>query len=87
MQEAVTNVWDNGYPSGGNHWGDYTGIDNEPRRHRRRAPYEVTHDDNMDNYPLMNPYTVPEFQFVIYLLLFAFLTFALTAIKKRTKKA
>ncbi len=81
----ASNVWDNGYPSGGNHWGDYTGID---KNHDGigDTPYEVP-NDNMDNYPLMNPYTVPEFQFVIYLLLFAFLTFALTAIKKRKKKA
>jgi len=23
----LTNVWNDGYPSGGNYWSDYTGVD------------------------------------------------------------
>lgn len=60
------NTWDNGYPSGGNYWSDYTGED------RCRGPYqnETGSDgigdipypidgDNQDNYPLMHPW-IPE---------------------------
>jgi parallel beta-helix repeat protein len=55
-----TNVWDNGYPSGGNYWSDYeekypdagelegSGIWN--------MPY-VIDDDNQDNYPLIDPWS------------------------------
>jgi len=54
---ASTNVWDNGYPSGGNYWSDYeekypdaeelegSGIWN--------TPY-VIDENNQDNYPLIN---------------------------------
>ena len=54
---ASTNVWDNGYPSGGNYWSDYeekypdaeelegSGIWN--------TPY-IIDENNQDNYPLMN---------------------------------
>ena len=54
-----TNVWDNGYPSGGNYWSDYgemypnagelegSGIWN--------MPY-VIDDYNQDNYPLIDPW-------------------------------
>jgi len=59
------NIWDNGYPSGGNYWSDYTGVD------LYRSPYQnVTGSDGIgdtpyvieenvhDNYPLMNPWTL-----------------------------
>jgi parallel beta-helix repeat protein len=57
------NIWDNGYPSGGNYWSNYTGVD------EKSGPYQnVTGSDgigdtshvidgnNTDNYPLMQPY-------------------------------
>jgi parallel beta-helix repeat protein len=57
------NIWDNGYPSGGNYWSAYTGVD------IYRGPYQnVTGSDgicdtpyiidanNIDHYPLMNPW-------------------------------
>jgi parallel beta-helix repeat protein len=55
------NVWDNGYPSAGNYWSDYTGTDgfrgpfqNETGSDRiGDAPY-VIDSDNADTYPLMN---------------------------------
>jgi parallel beta-helix repeat protein len=59
------NVWDDGYPSGGNYWSDYIGVD------RARGPYQddpgsdgrgdtpyIINANNMDRYPLMNPLSV-----------------------------
>jgi parallel beta-helix repeat protein len=61
-----TNVWDDGYPSGGNRWSDYTGVDSNS------GPYQnVTGSDgigdtsyvidanNQDHYPLMKTYGGP----------------------------
>jgi len=58
------NVWDNGYPSGGNHWSDYTGVDekNGPNQDQPGndsigdTPY-VIDGYNIDRYPLMKPWT------------------------------
>jgi len=59
------NVWDNGYPSGGNYWRDYYGYD------VYRGPYQnitgsdgigdtpyIIDESNQDNYPLMEPWTL-----------------------------
>lgn len=61
--DSLDNVWDDDYPSGGNYWSDYTGVD------LYWSPYQnVTGSDgigdtpyvideyNQDNYPLMSPY-------------------------------
>lgn len=58
-----TNIWDNGYPSGGNYWSDYTGADLYSGPHQNETgsdgigddPYLI-YESNQDNYPLMNPY-------------------------------
>lgn len=59
------NSWDNGYPSGGNYWSDYTGIDNYSGPAQGEAgsdgigdsPYaDIAGGSNQDNYPLMEPY-------------------------------
>jgi parallel beta-helix repeat protein len=59
---TTNNVWDNGYPSGGNYWSDYTGVDNcsGPRQNIcphpdgiGDTPYVFNH--NQDSYPLMQP--------------------------------
>jgi parallel beta-helix repeat protein len=61
--DSQPNIWDDGYPSGGNYWSDYNGTDlcsgpyqNETGRDGiGDLPY-VIDADNQDNYPLMPPY-------------------------------
>ncbi len=61
-----TNNWDDGYPSGGNYWSDYGGVDT------MRGPNQDLHGsdgigdtpypielDNQDRYPLMFPPSMP----------------------------
>jgi len=58
-----TNVWDDGYPSGGNYWSNYTGVDlcSGPYQNETGSdgigdvPY-VIDANNTDYYPLMNPW-------------------------------
>jgi len=57
------NTWDDGYPSGGNYWSDYTGVDLYSGSYQNEtgsdgigdAPY-IIDEYNQDNYPLMKPY-------------------------------
>jgi len=52
--ESSTDVWDDGYPSGGNYWSDYNGSD---LNHDGigDTPY-IVDTNNQDRYPLMNPW-------------------------------
>jgi parallel beta-helix repeat protein len=58
------NVWDNGYPSGGNYWSDYSGNDSYSGPHQNVSgsdgigdtPY-IIDSNNTDHYPLMQPWT------------------------------
>jgi len=57
-----TNTWDNGYPSGGNYWSDYTGVDENRGENQDipgpdgigDTPYGILGDNNQDRYPMMN---------------------------------
>ncbi len=61
------NVWDDGYPSGGNHWSDYAGVDLNGGPNQDLigsdgigdTPYAI-YANNMDHYPLLNPWTPVE---------------------------
>jgi len=56
------NVWDDGYPSGGNYWSNYAGVDAKSGFYQNEtgcdgigdAPY-VVETTNIDNYPLIAP--------------------------------
>ena len=60
---SVGNIWDNGYPSGGNYWSDYNGTDLHSGPYQNLTgsdgigdtPY-VIDANNTDHYPLMKPY-------------------------------
>jgi len=64
--DASPNVWDEGYPSGGNYWNDYTGADlyRGPYQNETGSdgigdtPYSLYGSD-ADHYPLMKPYAGP----------------------------
>ncbi len=58
-----SNQWDNGYPSGGNYWSDYTGMDECSGPNQDVCPDSdgvgdtpyVIDPDSRDRYPLMSP--------------------------------
>ena len=64
----TTNVWDDGYPSGGNYWSDHVTVDNYSGINQDEPgsdgivdePYifeYILDDDNIDNYPLVEPWS------------------------------
>jgi parallel beta-helix repeat protein len=81
------NTWDNGYPSGGNYWSGYNGLDlySGPGQNLTGSDGigdgavvldpQIVSPQNVDHYPLMTPHVIPEFQPVSILLLFMLATF------------
>ena len=76
---GTANDWDDGYPSGGNYWSDYDGVDNYSGPYQNipgsdgigDEPYEIHGYDEWDYdfYPLMEPYgnvTLPPFTFISF---------------------
>jgi hypothetical protein len=65
---ASVNVWDDGYPSGGNYWSDYNGTDLHSGPYQNETGYDwigdspyIVDQNNTDRYPLMYPF-VPELE-------------------------
>jgi parallel beta-helix repeat protein len=50
-------TWDNGYPSGGNHWSDYMGVDADEDGIGDTS--QILDSNNVDHYPLMEPWAQP----------------------------
>ena len=50
------NLWDSGYPGGGNYWANYTGGDLDGDG-LGDTPYNISAGDNQDRYPLMYPWS------------------------------
>jgi len=62
--QTVSVSWDSGYPSGGNYWSNYTGVDMKNGLYQNETGGDgigdvphVVGPANMDNYPLMHPWS------------------------------
>jgi len=85
-QVALTygaNVWDDGYPSGGNYWSDYTRTDTN-QDGICDTPYTID-ANNTDFYPLMTPYIIPEFPSFLILPIFFIATLLTVIVHKKTR--
>jgi parallel beta-helix repeat protein len=62
--EGSINFFDNGYPSGGNYWSDYIGVDEKSGPYQNETGSDGIGDvayaidiNNIDRYPLMHPWS------------------------------
>jgi nitrous oxidase accessory protein len=76
------NYWDNGEE--GNFWDDYTGVDNDGDG-IGDIPYILT-ENNLDNYPLAEPYVIPEFPSLVILPLLIVVTLVMTVARNKLVK-
>ena len=60
---GLHNIWDNGYPWGGNYWDNYNGVDIHSGPYQNENGMDAIGDspfimdgNNVDNYPLMGPF-------------------------------
>jgi len=68
------NNWNNGYPSAGNHWYSYTGVDHLSGPGQNESgpdgvgdtPYDIPGGFNQDHYPLMLPYGMTQLAFALH---------------------
>lgn len=81
VEPGYSNIWDNGFPSGGNYWSDYKerypDADELDDSGIWDTPY-VINENNRDNYPL-----IPEFPSSTTILLLVFLTALSLVLAKR----
>jgi parallel beta-helix repeat protein len=66
LAAPLVNSWDDGYPSGGNYWSDYAGVDVKSGPNQDLPGSDgigdtsyIIDENNRDRYPLMNPYGAP----------------------------
>jgi len=79
---SAVNIWDDGYPSGGNYWNNYNGTDNDGDG-IGDTPY-ILNENNQDNHPLMEPTIIPEFPSWTPLLVMLFSFTVIAVIYRRT---
>ena len=77
----ANNSWDDGYPSGGNYWSNYKGIDSNHDGIGDTA--YIIDENNTDHYPLMAQYVIPEFPSFLILPLFMVATLLAIIVYKR----
>lgn len=61
---STSTLWHMDYPSGGNYWSDYVGVDNYRGENQDQpgsdgmgdTPYYISGDNNRDRYPLISPW-------------------------------
>ena len=65
---SSVNVWDDGYPSGGNYWSDYEDRYPDAKEINESGIWDTSYvidEYNQDRYPLINPWTPPEHEIVV----------------------
>jgi parallel beta-helix repeat protein len=83
QSEQSSNVWDDGYPSGGNYWSDYDGTDAD---HDGIGDTSYVIDaNNADRHPLMTLHIIPELPLFFFLPLFMIATLQVVTIYGRKR--